>query len=185
MRLPAVSVVVALAALGAQSASAGDFALSELRAGVMAHSADPFTAENLSRIQDVNFEALFTAPYLDSFTFLNGQLRPRIGATVNFGGLESMVNLGLSWHVPIGDTGVWVEGTLGGAIHNGSLTGPVTYPARPLGCTALFYEAASVGVDLSDSVTAMVTLEHASNANLCVEGNRGLTNLGFRLGVKF
>ncbi len=181
MRLSAVLLVGT--ALLAQPVVAGDFGLSELRAGVMSHSADPFTVENLSRVQDVNFEALFTAPYLDMFTWLDGELRVSVGGTANFGGLESMAHVGLNWHVPIMDSPAWVELTLGGAIHNGALSGAVL-PARDLGCRALFYEAGSIGVDVADNASIMLTLEHASSAELC-HPNRGLTNLGVRAGVKF
>lgn len=166
-----------------QPASAGEFGLSEIRAGILAHSVDPFGLPNLSRIQDANFEALFTAPYLDTFTWLDGELRISVGGTANFGGLESMAHLGLNWHVPLGDGPWWAELTLGGAIHNGALSG-VVYPARNLGCPVLFYESGSIGYDVSESVSVMLTLEHASNGELC-QPNRGLSNMGIRAGVKF
>jgi len=182
------TVVCALVS-GAAPALAQDFALSEVRGGVFAHSVDEpgafFGVFDTSRVQDLNVEMLFAVPSLTQWVSW-GEVRPHLGATVNFGGLESMVYAGVSWTVPVFDSPVFVEASFGGAVHNGG-TGPygtAIAPARDLGCSILFRESASVGVMVTDSASVMATIEHASNANLC-DSNRGLTNMGIRFGWKF
>ncbi|WP_052951647.1 acyloxyacyl hydrolase [Devosia soli] len=173
--------------LAGQAATAQDFRASEVRGGIFAHSADEpgnfFGVFNTERLQDVNVELLFDTPGLTDWVTL-GELRPHVGATLNAGGLESMVYAGVSWTVPVFDTPVFVEGTFGGAVHNGNTNGTAIAPARDLGCSVLFRESASIGVQMTENASIMATIEHASNANLC-NGNRGLTNMGIRLGWKF
>lgn len=173
--------------LGAQELGAQNFGVSEIRGGVMAHSVDEHTGNstfgflNLTRIQDANVELLFT-PF--EGTEWLGSPRPTIGATLNFGGLESQAYAGLTWHAQLFDTPVFVEGLFGAAVHNGQLHNAV-YPARSLGCPVLFHEAASLGYNISDNSDVMLTVEHSSHAGLCGDDNRGLTNLGVRFGFKF
>ncbi len=176
---------------GAGVGVAQNFGISEFRAGILAHSVDEpgpggvgpnSVVLNLSRIQDVGFDILFTSPDLDVFRWI-GSPRPRVGATLNFGGLESMARFGLTWQVPLWDSAFFVEGTFGGAVHNGAFTGAV-YPARNLGCMFQFYEAAGLGMNVSDTVNVVLELEHVSTADLCTP-NRGLTNLGVKVGFKF
>ena len=187
--LNSVKIIVAMASalLLAQPVLAQDFGVSELRGGLFAHSVDEpgnfFGVFNTERLQDLNVELLFDTPGLTEWVSL-GELRPHVGATLNTAGLESMVYAGVSWTVPVFDSPVFVEGTFGGAVHNGSVNGGAVMPARDLGCSLLFRESLSVGVQVSDKASIMATIEHASNANLC-NGNRGLTNMGIRFGYKF
>lgn len=180
-----VTALVSLAVLGAGPVLAQGFGVDELRGGIMAHSTDETgpggTFWNLTRIQDANVELLFTP--LDIWTGW-GEIRPHVGATVNFSGLESMAYAGLSWKVNLFDSPVFLEGAFGAAVHNGAFSGAAA-PARDLGCALLFREAANIGVDINESASVMLTLEHASHAGLCGPLNRGLTNLGIRVGVKF
>ncbi len=60
-------------------------------------------------------------------------------------------------------------------------TDPVTPHRDTLGCRALFREAGSLGVGVTAHWSVMATVEHLSNAGLCA-GNRGLTNVGLRVG---
>ena len=53
-----------------------------------------------------------------------------------------------------------------------------------LGCTPLFRESGAVGVRLSANWSVMATLERLTNAGACSE-NRGLTNVGARVGYTF
>jgi lipid A 3-O-deacylase len=158
----------------------------ELRGGLFGHSVDEPGPSgsfiNATRIQDANVELLFSPDWANAFMI--GELRPHVGATLNFGGLESMAYAGLSWTIPVLDTPAFIEGSLGGAIHNGTLSGAVA-PLRNLGCPVLFRESASLGWNFSDSASVMVTVEHASHAGLCGDNNRGLTNLGVRFGYRF
>ncbi|MCF6302467.1 MAG: acyloxyacyl hydrolase [Devosiaceae bacterium] len=162
------------------------FGISEFRAGVMLHSIDEPGPNgevlNFSRLQDVSFDVLFTSPDIDVFRWI-GSPRPRLGATVNFAGLESMVRLGLTWQVPLWDSAFFIEGTFGAAVHNGVLDGAV-FPARNLGCLLQFYEAGGLGMNVSDNMTVVLEIEHASTAELCTP-NKGLTNLGVKVGFKF
>lgn len=163
--------------------------LSEVRGGVFAHSVDEpgafFGVFDTSRVQDITVELLFDVPSLTEWVSW-GEVRPHLGATVNFGGLESMVYGGVSWTVPVLDSPVFVEASLGAAVHNGG-TGPygtAMTPARDLGCSVMFRESASIGIMVTETASVMATVEHASNANLC-QSNRGLTNIGIRFGWRF
>lgn len=181
-------VLAILAVLASVCAPVGaqEFRLEEIRGGIMAHSVDEAGPGgeflNATRIQDANVELLFTP--LDALYWL-GSPRPHVGATINFGGLESMAYAGLTWRANIFDSPVFIEGAFGAAIHNGSTDGAAVAPARNLGCPVLFHEAASLGYDFTPSASVMLTIEHASHAGLCGANNRGLTNLGVRFGFKF
>ena len=184
-------LLAALVALSFASSQAigQEFGLSEIRGGIYSHSVDEpgalFGVFDVSRVQDVNVELLFDTPGMSDWLAW-GVLRPHLGATVNFAGLESMVYGGVSWTVPIAETPLFFEASFGGAVHNGS-TGPygtATYPARDLGCSLAFRQSASLGVMINDNASIMATVEHASNANLC-QSNRGLTNMGIRFAYKF
>ncbi len=162
------------------------FGISEIRAGIMAHSVDRPGPNgeilNLTRLEDVSFEMLFFSPQIVVFKWI-GSPKINLGTTINTQGRESEIHLGLTWQAQIFDTGVFVEGTLGGAIHNGALDG-VVEPARKLGSRVLFYEAAGIGYNFSDNMNIIVFAEHASNANLA-SPNMGLSNLGVKFGYKF
>ena len=75
--------------------------------------------------------------------------------------------------------------TFGGAVHNGRDTAPVFSDRQSLGCSPLFRESGSVGVRLSANWSVMATVEHLSNGGLCSDENRGLTNVGARVGYSF
>ncbi len=170
----------------AQETGNAPFGISEFRAGVLAHSIDDVGPNgemlNFTRPVDLSFEILFRSPQIDAFYWI-GSPRPVLGANLNTGGLESFVRLGLNWHVPLFDSPFYVEGTFGGMVHNGALTS-ATYPARPLGCSLLFYESAGVGANVADNMTVTAFLEHSSSANIC-NPNRGLTNAGVKVGIRF
>ena len=163
--------------------------VSELRVGIFAHKVtygflpfDPNRWIGLGRIEDLNVELLFTAPDNEFFRWM-GSPRPNLGATFSMGGLESMAHLALTWQVPVFDTPFFIEGTLGAAVHNGALSG-ARPPRTNFGCRAGFYESASLGMNVSDNATVMITYEHTSNLGLCTP-NGGLSNLGVRMGYKF
>lgn len=184
-----IRMAVCITALWGSSSAvfAQSFGLWEVRAGFLAHSIDEPGPNgellNLTRWQDVSFEALFHSPDLDAFRWL-GSPKINIGGTVNLTGLENMVHLGLTWQArDLFDTAIFVEGTFGAAVHDGLLTG-ATYPARDLGCRLLFYQSAALGVDVTDTMSVMLTWEHASSAKICML-NRGLTNIGVKVGYRF
>ena len=183
-------LMLTAAALGsADAAMAQDaFGIDEVRGGLFFHSVDHAPPDSFlgfidtRRLEDANVELLFTP--LDLGGWWAGEFRPHVGATVNFGGLESQVYAGLSWTWNVFDGPVFVEGSLGGALHNGASTG-VTYPARNLGCPVMFRESVSVGYDITEQASIMATFEHSSHAGLCGEHNEGISNLGLRVGWKF
>lgn len=190
--LAAAALVGACAlASGAAAQDIYPYGTFELRGGVMAHSVDEapppgsiLPVGNFTRIQDANVELLFTPPGGD-FWRLVGSPRPTIGATVNFAGLESMVYGALTWRLPVFETGVFLEGALGAALNNGKASGAV-YPARDVGCPFGFYEAFSLGYQMTERAGVMATFQHTSHAGLCgAAANRGLTNLGVRVGWTF
>jgi lipid A 3-O-deacylase len=82
---------------------------------------------------------------------------------------------------------MFVEASFGGAFHNGDRHSNAlsTPPDRQaLGCSPLFRESGSVGVRLTAHWSVIATIEHLSNGGLCTQ-NRGLTNVGARIGYSF
>jgi hypothetical protein len=80
----------------------------------------------------------------------------------------------------------FVEGFVGGALHNGELEGDATHAA--LGCRRLFHVGGSAGYRLTPRWSAMVTLDHVSDGNAAFGAcprNAGLNEYGFRLGYAF
>ena len=72
-------------------------------------------------------------------------------------------------------------------MHNGNTQSNlalVPSDRNALGCSPLFRESASVGYRFTPSWSIMATIEHLSNAGICAQ-NRGLTNVGVRLGYTF
>ena len=154
--------------------------ISELRIGGFGH--DPWSPEESSA--NLHGELLFAKPFTPADLFTSYFVpRPHLGGSLNFDGKTSFAFAGLTWTVDITPR-VFVEASLGGAVHNGE-TGKVVPPERnALGCSPLFRESASLGFRLSANWNVMATVEHLSNAGLC-DQNRGLTNVGARLGYTF
>jgi lipid A 3-O-deacylase len=110
--------------------------------------------------------------------------RPHVGGALNLNGKTSVAYTGLTWTFDVGPR-VFIEGSIGGALHSGNTNDSGPPPGRAaLGCSPLFREAGSVGVRLAANWTLMATVEHMSNNGLCSQ-DRGLTNLGARLGYLF
>jgi len=183
------ALLLALFAGKAVAQDSYDFGLDEVRGGLFFHSVDhaPPSAFlgfiDTTRLQDLNVELLWRPFDLGEWNWI-GQIRPHVGATANFGGFESQVYAGLSWTHFIFDGPVFIEGTFGGTLHNGALSG-AAWPARNLGCQVLFRESASIGYQITEQANIMLTVDHASHAGLCGPTNTGLTNLGVRVGWKF
>ena len=188
MKRLAAGLALALGLSGsalAQDFNAGYYGIDEVRGGIFAHSWDEVgpggSLMDFSHISDVNVEVLFhPLPTADWFP---GMIRPNVGATINFAGLESMVYGGVSWKVPLFHTPFFIEAGLGGSLNNGKSSGAV-FPYRDLGCPTLFHEQITLGYDISSNFDVMFTAEHASSANFC-SPNRGLSNMGIRVGWKF
>ncbi len=105
--------------------------------------------------------------------------RPHVGTTIGFGKTDEFY-FGVTWDVRLtGNT--FFEASFGGAAHDGPLH---ELNISSYGCQVNFRESASLGLALSPDWRLMGTLDHMSNAGLC-GNNRGLTNAGVRLGIKF
>ena len=137
---------------------------------------------------DVNVEALTRRfdliPTTDPFW---KALAPRLhlGASINTAGLTSQGYIGLTWTYDVTQR-IFVEGSLGGSVNDGR-TGYdafTPYNRAKLGCHVLFRESASVGYRLTENWSVMATVDHISNGTLCGL-NRGLNNVGVRLGYSF
>lgn len=155
--------------------------LSEFRLGLSAQ--DPWGPESDSA--NLTGEILFAKPFTTADLFTSYFIpRPHIGGSVNFSGNTSFAYAGLTWTIDITPR-VFIEGSFGGAIHNGE-TSAYTVPVgrAALGCSPLFRESGSIGVRLSANWSLLATVEHLSNAGLC-DQNRGLTNIGARVGYSF
>jgi lipid A 3-O-deacylase len=152
----------------------------ELRLGVFAH--DPWSPEKGG--VDINAEGLTPRLFgLENPNFLPLVPRLHAGATVNTAGKTSSVYAGFTWTLDLGEK-FFIEGSLGGAFHNGK-TGDLIYPDHnALGCSPLFRESASIGYRITPALSVIATVEHLSNSGLCSQ-NRGLTNAGVRLGYSF
>jgi hypothetical protein len=154
--------------------------LSEVRLGAFAH--DPWSPEKGS--VDLNGEIL-TPKLFRTVDPTWEWLVPRfhLGGTANFNGRTSHAYAGLTWTYDI-TSAFFIEGSLGGSANDGE-TGRVVPPDHSaLGCHVMFRESASLGYRITSSVSVMGSVEHISNAGLC-DQNRGLTNVGLRLGYSF
>jgi lipid A 3-O-deacylase len=157
--------------------------LSEFRFGLSAQ--DPWGPEGNDGSANLTGEILFAKPFTASDLFTSYFIpRPHVGGSVNFDGRTSFAYAGLTWTFDITPS-LFVEGSFGGAVHNGKKeVFDSTSDRQALGCSPLFRESGSVGVRLSANWNLMATVEHLSNAGACSE-NRGLTNIGARVGYSF
>jgi lipid A 3-O-deacylase len=152
--------------------------VSEARIGVFAH--DPWSPEHGSA--DINGEFLSVKPFsLGDYDVLVPRIN--LGATVNTTGKTSQIYAGLTWTWNVTQA-FFVEGALGGGYNNGAIHDNVPVDRNAVGCHANFRESASLGYRFTEQVSLMATVEHLSNAGLC-DQNRGVTNVGIRLGYSF
>ena len=154
--------------------------VSELRLGGSAQ--DPWSPERGSG----NFtgEVLLRKPIAAANLFTSYFVpRPHLGASLNTAGRTSFAYAGLTWTADLSPA-LFLETSLGGAIHNGATGERVAIGQSALGCSPLFRESASLGVRLNARWSVVATVEHLTNAGACQQ-NRGLTNLGARLGYTF
>jgi lipid A 3-O-deacylase len=186
--LAAAAGCAALLALAPAPATAQTKLVDEVKVGVLAHDVG-FLTHHVETGADVNLEMLFTPPDL---LRIIGSPRPHIGADINTAGHTSDGYFGLTWGIMLiqslfnaGD-GVFANGSLGGAIHDGSpLTGATAPPGQKLlGSRILFRESAELGYQINPTVSVSALLDHISNANLAPR-NAGITSAGARLGFKF
>lgn len=161
----------------------------EARLGVFAHgvgSVEQGTVDINGEVVSPRLSFGATGPW----TFLIP--RVHVGGSVNLGSRTSFAYAGLLWTIPVWDR-VFIEGYVGPAVHNGSLTPTPTQAG--LGCPTLFHAGASIGYRLTQQWSVIATFEHLSNgrtafgihcgANQGPGGNQGLNNYGLRIGYSF
>ncbi|MGY2052089.1 acyloxyacyl hydrolase [Methylobacterium sp. JK268] len=154
--------------------------VSELRIGGSAQ--DPWSPERGSG--NVVGEVLLAKPTLTPDPFWNQFIpRPTVGGSYNTAGRTSYAYLGATWTFDVTDR-IFVEGFFGGSFHDGNTGRFVPVNFNALGCSPLFREAASVGFRIDAHWAVLATIEHQSNAGLCVN-NRGLTNVGGKIAYTF
>ncbi len=173
------TALAALAVLAASivAASAQQAARWEIRGGVFVHDAVSPEAGSV----DLNAELLSPKLFSAAPEWQAVVPRAHIGTTVNTAGDTSHAYAGLTWNYDVTKR-LFVEGSFGAAIHDGKFA---QRPGRlAMGCSWGFRESGSMGWRFSESLSAMATIEHVSNAGLC-DQNRGLTNFGLRLGYAF
>ena len=187
-----IATVAALVAAGvlflAPPAAAQIKLVDEVKIGALAHDVG-FLGHHVESGADVNLEFLFTPPDL---LRIIGSPRPHIGADVNTAGATSDGYFGLTWGIMLiqnlfgyGD-GIFANGSLGGAIHDGTpLSGAIQPPGHKLlGSRILFRESAELGYQINPAFNISAILDHMSNANLAPR-NAGITSAGARFGFKF
>jgi lipid A 3-O-deacylase len=113
--------------------------------------------------------------------------RLQIGATGSLGGGTSYAYVGPIWTAAY--ERVFVDLSLGGAIHNGE-TGNMTDPNRNRlgGCRVIYHVGSDIGYRLTDNWSAMLTFDHISNGSGTLSNcgeNQGVTTVGVRLGYTF
>lgn len=159
--------------------------LPEIRAGISARGIDG--GGNLldpNRIADANVELLFAPPGINLLN-LTGEIRPHIGATMNFRGQDSYGYAGLSWTFSAPAMPVFVEASLGGVARTSLISAPANDPSRNFGCAIGLRAAGSIGINLPAGMALITTLEHLPDFGTCGTPARANTNLGVRLGFRF
>jgi lipid A 3-O-deacylase len=163
--------------------------VSELRVGVLSHDMafpgprdvflpDPFRHRHETGAS-VNGEILFASP---SFLWVIGSPRPRVGGSVNTRGYTNDAYLDLDWEYRFG-IGLFVEGFLGGAVHDGKLLEGNPQWAE-LGSRFLFHLGLEVGWRLWRRHGLSIYWEHMSNSALAAR-NQGMDSMGLRYGYRF
>jgi hypothetical protein len=168
--------------------------ISELRGGLAVDDVELFSHApiwavphletiKLSNLDTASFDVIFTSPDIDAFKWI-GSPRPVLGADLNIRH-ESMIHASLNWHIPVFNSGFFIEPELGAAVHNGTLTGAVA-PMRDLGCRALFYWSVNLGYQIDPHWDILATEQHASQDGICGwTNNQGLNYESIRIGYKF
>jgi lipid A 3-O-deacylase len=189
IRLPFLMLAAAvclLAGAPAAPAAAQTSILDELKLGVLAHDIG-FGGHHKEGGADVNLELLFASP--DFLRFIWSP-RPHFGADINSEGNTSNVYAGLTWggalvsNVFSNVDSIFLQGSVGGAVHNGKIDGISTDRDKLLGSRVLFRESVELGYRYTPVQSLSLFIDHISNAKLA-KHNEGLTSAGVRLGLKF
>lgn len=157
----------------------------EVKGGVLVHDIG-FLGHHHETGADLNLEVLFASP---GFLKVIGAPRPMIGGDINTDGDTSNGYFGLTWTATLvptvfgWDRGLFVDGGLGGAVHDGYLD-HAPPNRKKLGSRILFHLSAELGVQLTARTSVSLFMDHMSNANFA-RHNGGITSAGLRFGWKF
>jgi hypothetical protein len=113
--------------------------------------------------------------------------RFHVGGMANLSGRTSYGYAGALWTLDLTDR-MFVEGFVGGALHDGSLNGNAAANQAALGCRLLFHVGGSVGYRVTQKWSVMFTFDHLSNGNAVLNGcsrNQGLNAYLVRAGYSF
>jgi lipid A 3-O-deacylase len=181
--LLATSAMAFIASIGPARAAEG--IVDELKFGVLAHDVG-IGGHHKEPGADINGEVLFTSP---SFLHIIWAPRPMFGADINTDGKTSDIYGGLTWRllnfeqVFTGSDAIYLNGSLGGAIHDGHLHGGGPED-KQLGSRILFRESLEVGYQFIPRQSVSLFADHISDAGLTSQ-NQGITNIGVRYGYGF
>jgi lipid A 3-O-deacylase len=178
MRPALAAAVLAIAAVTASAAQAQSRWLDEVKVGIDAHDV-ALGGDHKESGADINGELLFASPPLLKVI---GAPRPHLGVAINTSGATSYAYFGLTWTASLLER-TFVSGGLGGAVHDGQLTG-TEQDRKQLGSRILFHEYVEAGYRITPVLSLSVFLDHMSNADLA-RHNAGMTNIGLRTGFKF
>ena len=177
------ATVMALAGMAGAARAEGP--VDELKFGVLAHDIG-IGGHHKEPGADINGEVLFTSP---SFLSIIWAPRPHLGTDINTDGKTSQLYVGLTWRllnfeqVFTSSDAIYLNGSLGGAIHDGHLHGGGSND-KQLGSRVLFRESLEVGYQFVKRQSVSLFADHISDAGLTSQ-NQGITNLGVRYGYGF
>ncbi len=131
-------------------------------------------------------EMLFEKPLTMQDTFAAYFIpRPHVGGSVNVNGGTNYAYAGLTWTFDL-TPNLFVEGSLGGAIHDG-YTGALAYAPDDramLGCSPAFRQAGGIGYKVTTNWSVIASVENLTNFGAC-NSSQSLTNFGARFGYSF
>ncbi len=181
--------LAALVALSPAPATAQIKFIDEVKAGGLVHDIT-FSTTQVESGADINLEMLFTPLFAPVELWGVGvSLRPHLGGAVNTNGDTSKGYFGLTLDMVLvrdlfrpGD-GIFLDGSLGGAIHDGFLTNAP--PGRKnLGARFLGRRAGELGYQVTPQISVSVIIDHVGNYGFA-KPDAGLKTLGGRVGFKF
>jgi hypothetical protein len=151
-----------------------------VRAGVLKHDVNRLVSgTNKEPGFDFNGEIIFNHP---RFSFLSGNIRPDLGASVNDQGYTSKLYTGLVWEWET-ESGMFVNTGSGVAVHNGRQE---TKEPNEIshGSRFLYRIPLEVGYSLSDHYQISIMFDHVCNCSLG-NPNEGFDDLGLRFTYRF
>ena len=160
--------------------------LSEIRLGILKHSAPISTSTPKEKGIDGNIEILFASPGWLGWLW---SPRPHIGASFNASTDDTdQVYTGLTWEwEPLED--FFIDASFGFAGHNGRLhidsTDVDSGRRREFGCPVLLRESIEFGYRIMKQHSLSVMWDHVSHGGLCDDENEGMDNIGMRYGYRF